>query len=126
MLHFFSEFAQNPEIKKALPALLPTELMVAGVCAVDPLVEFSSRIFCFTGVSSKGSRKLFAETVARHGGEFVDYIRDDLDYLIIGDEGNPCWAFSCYGRKVERAVEMRRSGHRLLIIHERDFWDVLV
>ena len=125
MLHFFSEFAGNPEIKNALPALLPSELMVAGVCAVDPEIQMTGRIFCFTGISSKGPRRLFAETVTQHGGAFIDSIREDLDYLIIGDEGNPCWAFTCYGRKVERAVQMRRSGHRLLLVHERDFWDVL-
>ena len=125
MLHFFSEFAENPEIKSALPALLPSELMIAGVCAVDPDIQINGRVFCFTGVSSKGPRRLFAETVTQRGGEFIDNIRDDLDYLIIGDEGNPCWAFACYGRKVERAVQIRRGGHRLLMVHERDFWDAL-
>jgi len=125
MLHFFSEFAENPKIKSALPALLPSELMIAGVCAVDPDIQISGRVFCFTGVSSKGPRRLFAETVTQRGGGFIDTIRENLDYLIIGDEGNPCWAFTCYGRKVERAVQMRQRGHRLLLVHERDFWDAL-
>jgi hypothetical protein len=126
MLHYFSEFAGNPAIKRALPAMLPTDLTVEGVCAVAPQIEFAGRVFCFTGVSSRGPRKLFAETVAQRNGIFVDVIRNDLDFLVIGDEGNPCWAFSCYGRKVERAVEMRRTGHRLLMIHESDFWDAVV
>ena len=125
MLHFFSEFTDNNDIRRALPPLLPTELTILGVCAVDPQIQTDGRVFCFTGVSSKGPRRLFAETVLQKGGLFVDTIRDDLDYLIIGDEGNPCWVFTCYGRKVERAVQMRRNGHRLLLVHERDFWDVI-
>ncbi|MCB1104506.1 MAG: NAD-dependent DNA ligase [Opitutaceae bacterium] len=123
MLHFFSEFSANPWIKRSIPELQPTDLLVSGICAVDPEIELVDRTFCFTGISSKGPRRLFAGEVTKRGGNFIDTIRDDLDYLIIGDEGNPCWAFTCYGRKVEKAVHMRRNGHRLLMVHERDFWD---
>jgi hypothetical protein len=126
MLHYFSEFAQNPAIKRALPPLLSTELTVQGVCAVAPEIQVFGKVFCFTGISSRGHRKDFAAAVAERQGVFVDNMRDELDYLVIGDEGNPCWAFSCYGRKVERAVQMRRKGHRLLMVHEVDFWDALV
>jgi hypothetical protein len=35
------------------------------------------------------------------------------------------WAFACYGRKVERAYMMRREGHRVQIVSERDFWDAI-
>ena len=129
MLHFFAEFANlsfNTTLRGSLPTLLPTDLKINAVCAVDPTLEFATRVFCFTGISSKGTRSLFAEKVAGRGGLFIDIVRQDLDYLIIGDEGNPCWAFACYGRKVAKAVEMRRSGHRLQLVHERDFWDALV
>jgi len=125
MLHYFSEFVSNAELSRKLPPLLASEFTVKGVCAADPEISFPGKSFCFTGVSSRGPRKLFADKVAARGGRFTDNIRDELDYLVIGDEGNPCWAFSCYGRKVERAVAMRREGHRLLLIHERDFWDAL-
>lgn len=128
MLHFFAEFANlsvNTTIRGGLPALLPTDLKISAVCAVDPSLEFGERVFCVTGASSKGPRTVFADPVTSRGGVFIDTIRNDLDYLIIGDEGNPCWAFACYGRKVEKAVKMRREGHRLQLIHERDFWDAL-
>ena len=49
-----------------------------------------------------------------------------MDYLVIGAEGNPCWSYACYGRKVERAVELRKEGLRIMIVHERDFHDALV
>ena len=48
-----------------------------------------------------------------------------LDYLVIGANGNECWAYSAYGRKVEQAIELRKSGSRLTIIHEFDFWDAV-
>ena len=36
-----------------------------------------------------------------------------------------CWAFSCFGRKVEKAVDIRKSGGTILIVHESDFWDTV-
>ena len=48
-----------------------------------------------------------------------------LDYLIIGADGNPCWAYACYGRKVEKAVDLRKTGSRLLLVHENDFHDAV-
>lgn len=49
-----------------------------------------------------------------------------LNYLVIGAEGNPCWAFACYGRKVEKAVELRKKGVRVVIVHENDFHDAVL
>ena len=57
------------------------------------------------------------------GGIFKDSVVKNTDFLIVGDEGNPCWAFSCYGRKVEKAIELRKSGSKIQIVHENDFWD---
>lgn len=31
------------------------------------------------------------------------------------------WAFSCYGRKVEKAVQLRKDGSQVIIVHENDF-----
>lgn len=128
MLHYFSQFTNlsiNSTLKREMPPLLATELTIGGVCAVDPEITFTNKRFCFTGISSRGPRKFFAESVVRAGGAFVDSVTADLDYLVIGDEGNPCWAFTCYGRKVERAVQLRQQGHHVLLIHEQDFWDSL-
>lgn len=35
---------------------------------------------------------------------------------------NPCWAYACYGRKVEQAIGLRKAGSQLLLVHEADFW----
>jgi hypothetical protein len=48
---------------------------------------------------------------------------NELDYLIVAAERSLSWAFSCYGRKVEAAMALRRAGARLAIVHETDFWD---
>ncbi len=48
------------------------------------------------------------------------------DDVIIGANGNPTWAYACYGRKIEAAIRLRRIGHPLLIVHEIDFWDATI
>lgn len=47
----------------------------------------------------------------------------DTTYLVYGDGTNPVWAYSCYGRKVEQALKMRKAGHGIKVVHEVDFWD---
>lgn len=108
------------EIKK-----LQEQYLVNGICAVDPEIQFEGKVFSFTGTSSRVKRKEISELINNLGGIFKNNVTLDTDYLIVGDNGNPCWAFSCYGRKVERAVELRKSGSPILIVHEADFWDAV-
>ncbi len=64
-------------------------------------------------------------TVDKLGGEVTTSVTKQVRYLIIGTDGNPCWAYACYGRKVEKAVELRKQGIRILIIPENDFHDAV-
>jgi NAD-dependent DNA ligase len=59
------------------------------------------------------------------GGKITNNISKKLNYLVIGAAGNPCWAYACYGRKVEQAVSLRKAGFKLQIIHESDFHDAV-
>jgi len=126
--HFILNFCK--EFKRSSPSLLlepviDKELMLNGVCAVCPDISFKNNVFCFTGRSKKASRKEFADIVIAKGGLFVPQIRKDVNFLIVGAEGNSCWAFSCYGRKVEEAVNLRKDGEKIVITHEYDFWDAI-
>ena len=67
----------------------------------------------------------FSKLIKQLGGEVMNSVSAKLDYLIIGADANPCWAYTCYGRKVEKAVELRKSGARLILVHENDFHDAV-
>jgi hypothetical protein len=99
---------------------------VAGICAVAPSIEFHGKTFVFTGESARGPREQLATIVTALGGHEESSVTARSDYLVVCDGGNEFWAFACYGRKVETAYEQRRMGHRIVIVHERDFWDALV
>lgn len=126
---FFSQFvALSPNQSDYLAELRLSakELCVGGICAVDPEITIAGKKFCFTGFSSRGKKSDFAATISQRGGTYEENVVISLDYLIIGADGNPAWAYTCYGRKVERAVQLRKSGNPLLIVHENDFWDTIV
>lgn len=104
---------------------LKETIKLEGLCSVDPNICFCNELFCFTGASSRLRRADIQNIVESMGGKFKDTVTKDTKYLVIGDNGNPCWAFSCYGRKVEQAVDLRKKGKSILIIHEHDFWNAV-
>lgn len=126
MRHFNSFIAvsmakQVKQLRSA--AASKKEMGLPAVCATCPTIHFPDRAFCFTGFSSRGLRSDFALAVTELRGNYVDKVDGGLSYLIVGAMGNPAWAFCCYGRKVEQAMELRKKGRPLLIVHENDFWD---
>ena len=104
---------------------LKEKYSIGGICAICQEIDFDDNMFCFTGQSSKAKRSEIANIIESHGGKFGNNITNKTRYLIVGNEGNPCWAFSCYGRKIEEAIERRKNGQTLTIVNEVDFWDIL-
>lgn len=99
---------------------------IGGVCALCPDIEFEGKLFCFTGKTYKGTRAELVDKITELGGEFRSGVTKKTDYLIVGNAGNPCWSYSCYGRKIEAAVNLRKMGAKVQIINETDFWDAVL
>lgn len=125
---FFSEFidtSKSYNINQGDFTEIKKVMNINGLCALAPNIEINDNLFCFTGESSKMKRSEIEKIIIENGGSFNKNVVSKTNYLIVGDNGNPCWAFSCYGRKVEKAMELRKQGKQILIIHEIDFWDAL-
>lgn len=105
---------------------LKKEIVLPAICTMNPDITFDGALFCFTGISSKGSRSLIEDQIVNLNGIYKDTILKETKYLIVGDKNNPCWAFSCYGRKVEKAIDLRKSGNIIQIVKEIDFWDATI
>ena len=124
MLHFFGEFSTiSGSLAVSVPLNEPFD--ISGMCAVCPEVLVDGRVFCFTGTSHRAERAEIKRLIEAAGGSFQNHISGDLHYLVIGAKGNACWAFSCYGRKIEEVVHRRRGGETITIVHEHDFWDAM-
>jgi NAD-dependent DNA ligase len=126
LFRYFSEFVALLDDRAIKSPPVKHEGSVVGLCAVCPEIVFQDSVFCFTGASARYPRAKLKEMVESFGGQVSNSPSKKVDYLIIGADGNPCWAYACYGRKVEKAVELRRAGVKLMIIHESDFHDAVL
>lgn len=119
-------FSFSPVKDELLRQSLTSELAnvpVSGICTSNASIIFEGRRFCLTGILKRFSRKEVQSYIAKLSGTSVNNINQETDYLIVGNSGNEAWAFSCYGRKVQQAIEMRKNKHKIQIIHEFDFCD---
>lgn len=125
---FFSEFIDTESIinlDRNKLSKLKKEITIDGLCAVCPDISIPNNTFCFTGISSKTTRNEIKDLIFSLGGTYKNTVSLKTDYLIIGNNNNKCWTFSCYGRKVEQAVNMRKKGQKIIVTHENDFWDAV-
>lgn len=125
---FFSEFIDTTlsyHLNQNELNALKSKYNVNGICTACPEIIFTGASFCFTGASTKASRSEIKGLIEQTGAHFSDSVTKKTDYLVIGDDGNPYWVFACYGRKVEKAISMRKAGQRISIIREKDLWDEL-
>lgn len=119
------DFTSSYNLSEKEFARLREKYSISGICAVCPEISFEGKIFCFTGESYRAKRSEIAETVANLGGIARISVSAKTDYLIVGNAGNPCWAYACYGRKIEEAVNLRKQGAGIVIVNETDFWDAV-
>ncbi|TDE14780.1 BRCT domain-containing protein [Dyadobacter psychrotolerans] len=91
---------------------------------VQVLIQESS--FCITGASKLYTRRQIAEIVELHGGIIQDSVSGKLNYLVVCDDKNACWAFASYGRKVEKAIQLKAKGNGPMVIYEEDLFDSLM
>ena len=128
LLAFFSniiEFKNSFNLIERDYVDLREKYSVGGICAVCPEVIREGKNFCFTGESYRATRKELSDLIAQLGGAFKNSVSSKTDYLIVGNAGNPCWAYACYGRKIEEAVNIRKNGGKIVIVNETDFWDTI-
>ena len=116
------EFKDSRNLAESDFVKLREQYSIQGICAVDPDIEIKGRSFCFTGESYRATRAEIVKTIEELGGSAKSSVTKKTDYLIVGNAGNPCWAFSCYGRKIEQAIALRKAGCKVVIVNETDFW----
>lgn len=115
---------ENKEIANQIK-LETADINISGHCTSDPNIDFDGKTFCVTGVLKSGKRSELESVISDLGGIPTKSVTKNTDYLIVGDNGNQAWAFACYGRKVEKALEMRKDGHQICLVHEYDFIDTV-
>ncbi len=80
---------------------------------------------CFTGTFDKGSRKEVEAIAHALGATTKKDVSKSIDCLVIGTQVSPDWISTSYGRKIQKAIELRDSGHPLIIVTEK-YWTGLI
>jgi len=91
-----------------------------------PRVAFHGVGFCLTGQFAWGSRRQVEERITLRGGFVKPNPSKKTNFLVIGEIGSRDWIHSTFGRKIEKAVELREQGHAVSLIAEQRFIDYLV
>lgn len=117
------EFAdQFPVTGSSAPGRNPP-LTLKGVCAERPAFYFDGHEYVFTGDSLKCERSELERIVRDRGGRPHPRVTLKTNFLVVCDGGSEYWAYACYGRKIERAYQLRQEGRPIVIARERDFWN---
>jgi len=82
-------------------------------------IVFEGSQFVITGRFEYGTRAKVIDKIKEQKGYFKDgFPKHDTSYLVIGSHVSRDWLYTSYGRKIERAIELRNDGHPIAIISE--------
>ncbi len=75
--------------------------------------------FCLTGDFVSGDRESVDMMLKCRGAKTSTSINRGVDYLVIGTLASRDWLYTSHGRKIERAVLLKRDGAPIAVITER-------
>jgi len=90
----------------------------------DMLDELPGKTVCFTGQFQSGPRSSLIKAANSIGVRASKTVTLDTDFLIIGSVDSPDWAFSSFGRKIERAELLKRDDRGIRICSEQK-WNTI-
>jgi hypothetical protein len=80
-------------------------------------IEFDGKYVCVTGESKEFKRAVIHKNLESKGANILKSVSGKIDYLIICEHKSSCWAFSTYGRKVEKVIELKNNGTNVEIVY---------
>ena len=91
----------------------------------DSLTEelsLSDKKCCLTGDFKYGSKESVERYITGKGGSVSSSVTKSTQILVVGALGSDAWVHNNYGRKVEKAMELRAQGKDIIIVSEDDFF----
>jgi hypothetical protein len=86
-----------------------------------PLMSWDGEVYVFSGRFAYGTRHQCQMDTMERGADVDENLTQRTTFLVLGTFGSRDWKQSSFGRKIERAVELRDSGFPLRIVGE-DHW----
>lgn len=82
-------------------------------------LEFAGATFCLTGEFVSGDRDAVDALLKRLGANTSSSVHRGVDYLVIGTLAGRDWLYTSHGRKIEKALLLKREGDPITVITER-------
>jgi len=101
--------------------LIPANMSMSCFDDPQPVIAFENKSFCLTGKFAMGPRKACELEVIDLGGNTSKNVTKTTDYLVVGSIGSRDWIHTSFGRKIERAKELKDDGLPISIVSE-DHW----
>lgn len=94
--------------------------------ADDCEVRLNDAVVCLTGKFHFGSRSDCEKATIAVGATCVDSVTKKVNYLVIGSAGaTASWKQASYGNKIDAAMKLKESGHRIFILDEQTWQQAL-
>ena len=107
-----------------------TNFSETGAAATGPIDHLADKIesmdhanakICFTGVFKTGTRKEVEAMAIAKGATTNRTPTKAVNYVVIGSQISPDWKHSNFGRKIQKAVELRDEGQKIYILTEKQW-----
>ena len=82
-------------------------------------IKIPGATFCLSGEFVSGDRNTIDTMLRCMGAETQTNINSHVNYLVIGTLASRDWLYTGHGRKIEKALLLKREGHDITIITER-------
>jgi NAD-dependent DNA ligase len=104
-----------------------SNLTVEGIFTLNPRVVFKGKEFLFTGDMDYGPRSKAESAVVERGGLLSNSCTAKTQYLVVGNLGSEAYKYGRYGTKVEKALDLKKSGKsNIQIIRENSFVEAVM
>jgi NAD-dependent DNA ligase len=126
---------ERTHLLETLLGLASTDFSATGSAAsevaslpIDDAVSIDLRdlTVCFTGEFVYGTRAACEKLMAKVGSRCASDVSKKVNVLVIGTRVSPDWAHTSFGRKIQKAAELREEGHGIHIISERRWQELVV
>lgn len=134
MVEFSALDQVTPSDEEALVSFLKQTVGIrfleTGAADVHPMDHIADSIesmnheraaICFTGVFNTGTRKEVEAIAIKLGATPRQDPSKSIHYVVIGSQVSPDWKHTSFGRKIQKAIELRESGHPLIILTEKEW-----
>ncbi len=86
--------------------------------AIDSITVTGST-FCLTGDFVSGDRDSIENKLRNFGASVSSSVNKSVNYLVIGTLASRDWLYTSHGRKIEKALHLKRKGIEIRTVTER-------